>query len=58
MTVYAAGALCWREVDGQLLVAIIHRKRYNDWSWPKGKVRESRDLKQRCAKFAKKPDSR
>lgn len=38
MTIYAAGALCWREVDGQLLVAIIHRNRYNDWSWPKGKV--------------------
>jgi 8-oxo-(d)GTP phosphatase len=35
MTVFAAGALCWREVDGQLLIAIIHRKRYGDWSWPK-----------------------
>ena len=38
MTVYAAGALCWREEKGQLLVAIIFRNRYNDWSWPKGKV--------------------
>lgn len=38
MTVFAAGALCWREVNGELLVAIIHRGRYNDWSWPKGKV--------------------
>ncbi len=38
MTVFAAGAICWREVDGALRVAIIHRNRYNDWSWPKGKV--------------------
>lgn len=38
MTVFAAGALCWREVDGKLLVAVVHRKRYDDWSWPKGKV--------------------
>lgn len=38
MTVYAAGALCWREEKGQLLVAIIFRNRYKDWSWPKGKV--------------------
>ncbi len=37
MTVYAAGALLWREVDGKLTVALIHRARYNDWSWPKGK---------------------
>lgn len=38
MTVYAAGALLWREENDQLLVAIIHRARYNDWGWPKGKV--------------------
>ena len=38
MTVFAAGAICWREENGQLLVAIIHRSRYKDWSWPKGKV--------------------
>jgi 8-oxo-dGTP diphosphatase len=38
LTVFAAGALCWREVNGKLMVAVIHRGRYNDWSWPKGKV--------------------
>ena len=38
MTIYAAGALCWREEKGRLLVAVIHRARYNDWGWPKGKV--------------------
>ncbi|MEY4502954.1 MAG: hypothetical protein RLZZ576_208 [Actinomycetota bacterium] len=46
MTVFAAGALCWREVDGQLLIAIIHRKRYGDWSWPKGKVDPGESLPQ------------
>lgn len=38
MAVYAAGAICWREEEGRLLVAVIHRARYNDWGWPKGKV--------------------
>jgi 8-oxo-dGTP pyrophosphatase MutT (NUDIX family)/phosphohistidine phosphatase SixA len=37
MTIYAAGALLWREVAGQLRVAVIHRARYDDWSFPKGK---------------------
>ena len=38
MTVYAAGAILWREEQGQLLLAVIHRGRYNDFGWPKGKV--------------------
>lgn len=46
MTVFAAGALCWREVNGQLLVAVVHRKRYSDWSWPKGKVDPGESLPQ------------
>ena len=37
MTIYAAGAVLWREVSGQLQVAVIHRARYDDWSFPKGK---------------------
>ena len=37
MTIYAAGAVLWREVGGKLLVAVIHRARYDDWSFPKGK---------------------
>jgi 8-oxo-dGTP diphosphatase len=37
MTIYAAGAVLWREVKGQILVAVIHRARYDDWSFPKGK---------------------
>ena len=34
----AAGALVWREREGQLEVLAVHRPRYNDWSWPKGKL--------------------
>lgn len=37
----AAGAVLWRCADslqpGAIEVAVVHRPRYNDWSWPKGK---------------------
>ena len=33
--VWAAGAVVWRE-DGD--VAVVHRPRYDDWSFPKGKL--------------------
>jgi len=36
--VVAAGALVWREREGRLEVLVIHRPRYDDWSWPKGKL--------------------
>ena len=35
--IVAAGAICWRERDGGFEVLIIHRPKYDDWSWPKGK---------------------
>lgn len=38
MEIFAAGAVCWREDGKDLLVAIIHRGRYQDWTFPKGKV--------------------
>lgn len=34
----AAGALVWRRRQGRLEVALVHRSRYDDWSWPKGKL--------------------
>ncbi|HYO86791.1 MAG TPA: NUDIX hydrolase [Dermatophilaceae bacterium] len=34
----AAGALPWRERDGKLEVALVHRPRYDDWAWSKGKL--------------------
>lgn len=36
--VVAAGTLCWRLEKGRLQVLLIHRPRYGDWSWPKGKM--------------------
>jgi 8-oxo-dGTP pyrophosphatase MutT (NUDIX family)/phosphohistidine phosphatase SixA len=38
MTVYAAGAVLWRIENNSLKVALVHRGRYDDWSWAKGKV--------------------
>lgn len=34
----AAGALPWRRRKGVLQVAMVHRPRYDDWSWAKGKL--------------------
>ena len=35
----AAGVVLWRRLTEDLLqVALIHRPRYDDWSFPKGKV--------------------
>ncbi|TDE88324.1 NUDIX hydrolase [Occultella glacieicola] len=34
----AAGALVWRTAGRRLEVLLIHRPRYDDWSWPKGKL--------------------
>lgn len=34
----AAGGVLWDNVDGVVKVALIHRPRYDDWSFPKGKL--------------------
>jgi 8-oxo-dGTP pyrophosphatase MutT (NUDIX family) len=36
--VYAAGAVCWRLVDGKMHVLLIHRTVHGDITIPKGKV--------------------
>ncbi len=36
--VRAAGAVCWRDGPEGLQVLLVHRPRYLDWSWPKGKL--------------------
>jgi len=36
--VLAAGAVIWRLSGDRLEVALVHRPRYRDWSWPKGKL--------------------
>lgn len=46
--ILAAGALCWRLHRGELEVLLIHRPRYDDWSWPKGKLDDGETLPE-CA---------
>ena len=36
--VQAAGGLVWREHKGEWEVLLVHRPRYDDWSFPKGKA--------------------
>jgi 8-oxo-dGTP pyrophosphatase MutT (NUDIX family)/phosphohistidine phosphatase SixA len=43
-TVQAAGALVWRLRGRKLEVLVVHRPRYDDWSWPKGKVEDGESL--------------
>ena len=39
MRIPAAGTVPWRlRADGSLEVAIVHRPRYDDWAWAKGKL--------------------
>lgn len=46
--VLAAGAIPWRIDGGGLEVLLIHRDRYDDWSWPKGKLDDGETIPQ-CA---------
>ena len=47
--IQAAGAVLWRRLSEDLLqVALIHRPRYEDWSFPKGKV-EAGEAEISCA---------
>ena len=36
--VRAAGGVVWRVVDGRPEVAVVHRPKYGDWTFPKGKL--------------------
>lgn len=38
VAVAAAGALVWRRDHDALQVLLVHRGKYDDWSWPKGKL--------------------
>jgi len=37
--VKAAGGVLWRRAPGGLEVLLMHRPRYDDWSFPKGKLK-------------------
>ena len=38
--ILAAGGVVWRESNGERLVAIVHRPKYDDWTLPKGKLKD------------------
>jgi phosphohistidine phosphatase SixA/8-oxo-dGTP pyrophosphatase MutT (NUDIX family) len=44
--VYAAGAVCWRIIDGRVNVLLIHRTVHGDVTIPKGKVDPGESLPQ------------
>lgn len=48
--VFAAGAVCWRVVNGKLKVLLVHRDRHDDVSFPKGKVDPGESLPQTAAR--------
>ncbi|WP_435613549.1 NUDIX hydrolase [Streptomyces sp. bgisy159] len=43
--VEAAGCVLWRRspADGSLLLCLVHRPKYDDWSHPKGKLKPDED---------------
>jgi 8-oxo-dGTP diphosphatase len=44
-TIWAAGAVAWRlREDGAPEILLVHRKRYDDWSLPKGKAEPGEKL--------------
>ncbi|WP_147918752.1 NUDIX hydrolase [Ruania zhangjianzhongii] len=47
--VVAAGAVVWRMNGRKLEVLLIHRPRYDDWSWPKGKLDDADESLPMCA---------
>ena len=53
--ILAAGCLCWRVVDNELQVLVIHRPRYDDWSWPKGKQDDGETLPETALSEARRP---
>ncbi len=44
--IQAAGGLLWRGDEGRVQIALIHRPRYNDWSFPKGSLAKGEDWSQ------------
>ncbi|GAA3050745.1 8-oxo-dGTP diphosphatase [Streptomyces olivoverticillatus] len=41
--VRAAGCVLWRAAGADVELALVHRPKYDDWSWPKGKLKPGED---------------
>jgi 8-oxo-dGTP diphosphatase len=39
----AAGGIVWRQENGSREVLLVHRPKYDDWSFPKGKAEADED---------------
>jgi 8-oxo-dGTP diphosphatase len=46
--VRAAGGIVWRRRNGEVEVLLVHRPRYDDWSFPKGKC-DAGEADEECA---------
>jgi 8-oxo-dGTP pyrophosphatase MutT (NUDIX family) len=44
--IQAAGGLVWRQIPGGRELAVIHRRRFQDWSLPKGKLKSGESWQQ------------
>ena len=44
----AAGGIIVREIEGRLKVMLVHRPKYDDWSFPKGKA-DPEESDEECA---------
>lgn len=44
--IIAAGAVLWRQAEDTVELALIHRPKYDDWSFPKGKLKKGESLLQ------------
>ncbi|MEJ3403790.1 NUDIX domain-containing protein [Rathayibacter sp. YIM 133350] len=51
--VFAAGAVCWREVDGKIMILVVHRTVHGDVTIPKGKVDPGETLPQTAVREIK-----
>jgi 8-oxo-dGTP pyrophosphatase MutT (NUDIX family) len=43
MIIRAAGGVLWRDGEGGVEVALVHRPRHDDWTLPKGKLDDGED---------------
>jgi 8-oxo-dGTP diphosphatase len=51
--IQAAGGLLWRSSPSGIEIAIVHRSRYDDWTLPKGKLKEGESWFEAAAREVK-----
>ncbi len=51
--IFAAGGIVWKETPEGRKLAVIHRRRYDDWSLPKGKLVEGESWEEAAVREVK-----